>query len=123
MPTPIPSTTAALPPAAQPHLARQSRTTLPDLALPARRCRATAPAGVLGSGVLAGLDVLPGCYGNAGRTHRPGRHCGSGSPYTTAHGHGAWCRADIRRAGGAGWAGLGGWVVFALVALALVAGG
>ena len=37
-----------------------SRTTLLDLALPARRCRTAARAGVLGSGLLAGLNVLPG---------------------------------------------------------------
>ena len=69
MPTPIPFADDGGTPACRAHLqtAAPSRTTLPDLALPARRCRAAAPAGVLGSGVLAGLDVLPGCYGNAGR--------------------------------------------------------
>jgi hypothetical protein len=36
-----------------------SRTPLLDLVLPARRCRTAARAGVLGSGVVAGLNVLP----------------------------------------------------------------
>ena len=48
-----------------------------------------------------------GVMGTAGRYHCPGRHSGPGSPYTAAHGHGAWCRAVARRAGGAGWAGVG----------------
>ena len=47
------------------------------------------------------------------------RHSGPCSPYTTARGHGTWCRAALVAV--VGLVGLV-WVVFALVALALVAG-
>ena len=66
MPTPIPFADDGGTPAWRARLA--SRTTLPDLAVPARRCRDTASAGVPESGVL---DVLRGRYGTAGRYHCP----------------------------------------------------
>ena len=79
--------TAALPPTARTF--RLGAPT-PDHASPsgasARRCRAAAPAGVLGSGVLAVLDVLSGHHGTTGCYHCAGRHSGPGSPYTAASG-------------------------------------
>ena len=60
-----------------------------------------------------------GVMGPPGRYHCTGRHSGPGSPYTAAYGHGAWCRASLVAL--LGLAGLV-WVVFALVALALVEG-
>ena len=48
-------------------MAHPSHTTVPDLAVPARCGRVAAPAGFHGSRVLAGLDVLSGRYGHAGR--------------------------------------------------------
>jgi hypothetical protein len=48
-----------------------------------------------------------GVMGTPGAYPRPDRHCGSGSPYTAAHGYGPRSGADTRCARGAGWAGLG----------------
>src|ERR1700733_8694928 len=89
------------------HARLASRTTIPSLAVLARPWRTTAPPGVHGSGVLAGLDVLSRRHGTTERCHRAGRHSGPCSPYTTAHGHGTWCRAVARCGGWASRTGVG----------------
>ena len=70
--------------------------------------------------LLAGLDMLPGHYGNAGRYPRLDGNSGPGSPHTTAHGHelGAALMTLVAVVGLVGLV----WVVFALVALALFTG-
>ncbi len=70
--------------------------------------------------LLAGLDVLPGRYGNAGRLcHRADRHSSRCSANTAATGMALW--AALTLVAVVGLVGLV-WVVFALVVLALVAG-
>lgn len=102
-------------------MAYRSTATIPDLALPLRRGCATALAGVHGSGFLADLDVFPGRNGNT-----PGAVIALVGIAALA--------ALIRRHTGmeVGMAlsliAMVGlvvlvWVVFAFVALALVAGG
>src|SRR3984885_13426016 len=89
------------------HTRLASRTTIPSLAVLAPPCCTTAPPGVHGSGALAGLDVLSGRHGTTGRCHCAGRHCRSGSPHTTAHGHGSRLGVVPYRCGGAGCGGVG----------------
>jgi cobalamin biosynthesis Mg chelatase CobN len=70
--------------------------------------------------LLAGLDVLPGRYGNAGRLcHRADRHSSRCSANTAATGMALWAALTVVAV--VGLVGLV-WVVFALVVLALVAG-
>ena len=58
MPTPVPFADDGGTPAWRARHASPPGTTFPDLAVPVRPRRAAVPAGVHGSGVLAGLDVV-----------------------------------------------------------------
>ena len=71
---------------------------VPDLAVPARPCRAAVPARVHGGVVLAGLDTSRALWDHRSLPSRWSSQppC---SPHTTAYGNGAWCRAIARRAG------------------------
>ena len=101
------------------HARLASRTTFPDLARPDRPCRAAVPAGVHGRGILAGLDVLRARYGTTGTIIALvgiaalaafiRRHTGMQIGI-------ALCVVAVVGLAGAVW------VVFALLAVALVAG-
>ena len=86
---------------------RAFRIAFPDLARPDRPCRAAVPAGVHGSGILAGLDVLRAQYGTTGHYHSPGRHSGPVSLHSAAHWHANRHSAVRRRGGGVGRGGVG----------------